>query len=90
MKKLISSIISIAVIVLLTLISQSHQKNAPKQSDDHLLKTSKTRPQKQAISVKKVNLCQESENIINAFVKKLPLEKLNAEMGKELFFKMNH
>lgn len=82
MKKLISSIISIAVIVLLILISQYHPKNAPKQSDAHQLKTSKIQPQKQEIFVKKVNPCQKSENIINVFVEKLLQIKLNAEDGK--------
>ncbi|KTD02463.1 sel1 repeat family protein [Fluoribacter gormanii] len=73
MKKIIFSKSSIVTIILFSLVlgSYYHKKETLQQSDSPLPKSEKIPDQKQITGEKKENPCQESENIINALVRKL-------------------
>ncbi|QIN36836.1 SEL1-like repeat protein [Legionella longbeachae] len=73
MKKTIFSKSSIVTIILFSLVlgSYYHKKETLQQSDSPLPKSEKIPDQKQITGEKKENPCQESENIINALVRKL-------------------
>lgn len=73
MKKIIFSKVSIAAIILFSLIlgSYCNKKVAHHQSDNPLSKSAKSPAKKQITADKKENSCQEPEKLINALVKNL-------------------